>query len=161
MQAIKGGTFEKILGQTPFANPQIQSAVNEVLNFSRTGRDFLSALDNPALVPQFATLISGAQQAMPELTESLRNVAGGSSVFSDLASGHFGNVLNAYESQLMNLTHFTGLGSPFAEVEQTAQQLLNKGNLEGELLQNLAALQQQQSATGSNIEMRALIGTRF
>jgi len=161
MDALKNNTFAESLSKIIPTDPTIRSAIGEVLAFSRIGGNFFSAIENPQLAPQLGSFLKANQQAFPDVVNTISGLAGGSSIFSALASGHFGESINSFESQLMDITRFSGEGSPFVELEETARRLVGKGNLETELLQNQAVMQQQQSIENFGIEMRSVIGLRF
>jgi hypothetical protein len=161
MSALKNNQFTDALSKIVSTDPAIQNAISEVLDFSRIGSSFFSTIENPLLAPQLGSFINATEQTMPDIVNTMRGLAGGSSIFSALASGHFMESINSFESQLHDVIRFSGEGSPFAELEETARHLVDKGNIETELLQNLTLMQQQLSAENSGIEMRSVIGMRF
>lgn len=161
MNALKNNTFTESLSKILPADSALQGAIGEVLHFSKLGSNFFSVIENPQLAPQLGSFLTANEQAFPDVVNTMRGLAGGSSIFSALASGHFGESINSFESQLLDLTRFNGESSPFVELEDTARRLVDKGNIETELLQNLAVMQQQQSLENSGIEMRSVIGMRF
>ncbi|MBI1788520.1 MAG: hypothetical protein HYR60_13345 [Acidobacteria bacterium] len=147
------------MSQTPFDDPGLRSAAEQALGFTNLGRDFFSAIEHPTLAASLGSLIE-QPHGMPDLVEAMRGTAGASSVFSALASGHFGNVLDDYESQLASLSRIGAPDSPLADFEQSAQRLADTGNLENEFLQNLVVLGKKRSATGSQMAIRAHLSER-
>jgi hypothetical protein len=155
MSALRNGELETAIQQVKPDNPQLRRSLDEALRFSHMGRDFFQTVENPNLAPQLARLINALATKAPKTSNTMREVAGGSSVLGALASGYFGNVLASYQRQLQSLVRLGRPDSSLGRMEAQAQQMLATGRLQETLLRALAGYAKKSSDAGKEVLVKA------
>jgi hypothetical protein len=155
MRALKSGDLENAVSRATPGNTQLKNSLDEVLRFSHMGRDFFQTIENPNLAPQLGRLINALAPKARNTSNMMRELAGGSSVFSALASGHFRSVLASYQRQLQTLIRLGKPDSPLGRMEAQAQQMLATGKLRDTLLLAVTSYAKKNSDAGQEMLMRA------